>query len=482
MKKIITSNSGYNYIYSSYMNSFLLTPFSEAKDKIVNLNTNKEEVSYCEKKMIFLKEHGILDDNILPIMDIEYDSSCIESNLANLNQLLIEVTDECNLACKYCSYGELYGNYDVREGKKQSFNNVKILIDFLYDLWKSYKNISFDNVINIGFYGGEPLMNITLIQQIIDYLESLELNGFKFVYNLTTNAVLLSKYIDYLVEKEIHLLISLDGSKENNVYRTAKDGREVFDVIYSNIICLKDKYPDYFDKYVNFNAVLHNRNTLVGIYEYIKDNFDKVPHVSELNRNGVDIEKNEKFNQMYVKKSDSIKQTLNCESININDVIVDTKITQLNIFMMSYSGNIYKTIPDLFFLNEKLRYYPTSTCTPFSRKIFLTVNGKIMPCEKIGQQYPLGRITNGTVCLDTKEIKDFYACLYKPIVDKCKHCLLWKTCEICVFFLPKDENDKVICPYFCGETEISNYFASYLSVLESQPDLQDKIANEIIID
>lgn len=37
----------------------------------------------------------------------------ILNNLANLPQLVFEVTDSCNLKCKYCAYGEFYGSSDI---------------------------------------------------------------------------------------------------------------------------------------------------------------------------------------------------------------------------------------------------------------------------------------------------------------------------------------------------------------------------------
>jgi predicted nucleic-acid-binding Zn-ribbon protein len=37
--------------------------------------------------------------------------------LANLSQLVFEVTDACNLKCKYCGYGEFYNDYDSRGNK-----------------------------------------------------------------------------------------------------------------------------------------------------------------------------------------------------------------------------------------------------------------------------------------------------------------------------------------------------------------------------
>ncbi len=38
----------------------------------------------------------------------------IEYNLINLKQITFEITDDCNLVCKYCGYGDLYYGYDKR--------------------------------------------------------------------------------------------------------------------------------------------------------------------------------------------------------------------------------------------------------------------------------------------------------------------------------------------------------------------------------
>ena len=45
-------------------------------------------------------------------LDTKYDgvitADMVKEELANLKQLVFEVTDACNLRCKYCGYGELY--------------------------------------------------------------------------------------------------------------------------------------------------------------------------------------------------------------------------------------------------------------------------------------------------------------------------------------------------------------------------------------
>ena len=44
-----------------------------------------------------------------------------------------------------------------------------------------------------------------LIEKIINYLNAVKIKGITFVYNLTTNAILLPKYMNYLVENDVHL-------------------------------------------------------------------------------------------------------------------------------------------------------------------------------------------------------------------------------------------------------------------------------------
>ena len=60
----------------------------------------------------------------------------IEYNLMNLKQLIFEVTDACNLRCKYCGYADLYEGYDQRENLKFPFQKAKLIIDYLYEYWK----------------------------------------------------------------------------------------------------------------------------------------------------------------------------------------------------------------------------------------------------------------------------------------------------------------------------------------------------------
>lgn len=131
---------------------------------------------------------------------IDISSKDIEEALLNLRQLTFEVTDRCNLRCKYCGYGELYEGYDKRESKYLAVSKAKFLIDYLVCLWKTGHQKSVRPLTYISFYGGEPLLNMSFIREIIAYIGGLPEIGRTFVFSMTTNAMLLDRYIDYLVE------------------------------------------------------------------------------------------------------------------------------------------------------------------------------------------------------------------------------------------------------------------------------------------
>jgi uncharacterized protein len=99
----------------------------------------------------------------------------------------------------------------------------------------------------IGFYGGEPLLNMPFIKKVVDYVNHLECPHRSFTFSMTTNAIFLDRYMDYLVEHDFNLLISLDGNERNTSYRVNKSNQPVFNQICKNVDLLQEKYPGYIE-------------------------------------------------------------------------------------------------------------------------------------------------------------------------------------------------------------------------------------------
>ena len=408
-----------------------------------------------------------------PILVDELKSNDILHQLINLEQLTLEVTDACNLKCRYCGYGNLYNTHDKRENLFLNFIKVKHVIDYLYEIWKKYKGKSSPRNIIIGFYGGEPLLNMNLIQQVIAYLEMLPpIPDTNFQFNMTTNAILLDKYMTYLAEKKFILLISLDGNEYAQSYRKNHHGVNSFNRVYKNIKLLKETYPEYFHKNVNINSVLHNRNNIRSVREFIEKEFGKTPIISEINAFGICENKMNEFKKIYHPIASDI-------SINDDDFKEYYPDMQgLFRFVGKISGNFFSSHNFLLKKNP-LVYPPTGTCSPFGKKMFITVNGKILPCEKIDQKFVLGKVTDTGIELDLQKIADIYTRYYQKVKPLCKKCYMKHFCAQCMFYM-EDLDGKVKCPQFANKQKMEDIINHYSTVLYYHPELYKKVSQEML--
>ena len=143
---MITTGNQHQYVYSDALCYFLYVP-EEMATVMEHMDASLvDRTNYYERKLKFLKEHCFFEKREVTFQT-DYSEELVKRNLAGLRQLLIEVTDRCNLECKYCGYGEFYSNYDRRETGDQSFENVKLLVDYLTKLWCSDYNVSHKNEI-----------------------------------------------------------------------------------------------------------------------------------------------------------------------------------------------------------------------------------------------------------------------------------------------------------------------------------------------
>ena len=140
-----------------------------------------------------------------------------------LRALCLNVTSACNLSCIYCfahGEGKLSGH--------MSLNTALKSLDFLLE--KSNP----EAMLQIDFFGGEPLLNFDMIRQFVSEAKK-KTNRIKFT--LTTNAVLLTEdVLEFLNNENISLILSLDGDKTyNDLNRASSTGESVWATALTNI-------------------------------------------------------------------------------------------------------------------------------------------------------------------------------------------------------------------------------------------------------
>lgn len=412
----------------------------------------------------------------------------VEYYFKNPSQIVFEVTENCNMACSYCTFGDLYNHNDNRGAnglKRMTKENVDIVLGYYFDIWDNTNSSVKD--IYISFYGGEPLMNISLIKYIVNKIEVASTESEhkfynrNFIYSLTTNGLLLGKHIEFFVENNFSLLISLDGDKEGNSYRVLKaSGESSFEIVMRTINEIKEQYPDYFEQSVSFNSVLHNKNSLNGLIDFFSEHVGKRPTFNTINPAMLSASHKEAFKTMNIDVNQLIIDRIQMGDSFLDDYFYTIPIIKSAIVeIFNNSGNVFKSFNNLLFppkTNKK--EMPTGTCIPFSKKIFISARGLVLPCERISHQYAQGIVKEEEIKIDFQAISDKFNECYNDIENQCKTCAQRRNCLKCVlsdnsFLQKRCESYKKYSGDFVGDNN-----NTFLTLLLKRPDIYQKIITE----
>lgn len=158
-----------------------------------------------------------------------------------LTSICLNVTNACNLKCKYCFVHQ-----------QQHFMELQVAKDIVDWLEKNLnikkeKNMCNENEkISITFFGGEPmLMYDTIIIPLTQYLKDTYPNTYNL--SITTNGTLLDNdKISWFKDNNFSLLLSIDGAETTQNYNRSchDETKKSFDLVNKNIPILLAYYPN----------------------------------------------------------------------------------------------------------------------------------------------------------------------------------------------------------------------------------------------
>lgn len=218
----------------------------------------------------------------------------IMKNIHNKPNVVVEITttNKCNCRCKYCFENGSFCNSEIENDEKTRQLNL------LVDLCEKFDPIRFNSV-NIIFWGGEPLCNISFIKEIIDCT-------FKYdyvTYFMYTNGTLVDEtkqLIDHLKSRRISFRrfsaqLSYDGEPHHSLLR-ANNSQQIFEsarcyrdagyeisfkatLMFNMVSYFPDMWKSYeklydeFGKYVKYSPTLDTTN--VGITDALYEQWEK---------------------------------------------------------------------------------------------------------------------------------------------------------------------------------------------------------------
>ena len=178
------------------------------------------------------------------------------------------VTKDCQLACKYCY---LVGK---NSEERMPFETAKQAIDYIL----THADVSNTDSVVWDFIGGEPFLEIDLIDQICDYIKT-EMYRLKhqwfcsYRFNFSTNGINYNNYkVQNFITKNKHHLsigITIDGTKEkhdlNRVYKDNVTGS--YDDVVMNIPLWLKQFPGVGTKVtISSPDIPHIRESVLHLY------------------------------------------------------------------------------------------------------------------------------------------------------------------------------------------------------------------------
>ena len=403
-----------NYIYDVNTNVLMTVSDEYAKRIVEYKNTGKlncvvkklQEQGYLRARNNFVMEHPETEG-------LEY---ILENNL---NTMALQLTQNCNLRCKYCVYS---GNYENRKHSSLKMNKeiAYRAIDFFV------RHSSDSEKLHLGFYGGEPLLEFELIKGCVEYIKKIA--NKEVIFNITTNCVLLDESkIDFLYKNRFRLTISLDGPQEiHDANRVKRDDSGSFANVINAIKIIKQKYPDYL-RDVNINAVLDVSKEFKSVYDffcmddqiydiYATYNFqtdDYVIHKKEMS---------EAFkNQYMLEQLKYIMAMLEKKDIYSKSNIFDSYIKQL-------IERVHKVIR--YKSCEISKTHPGGPCVPGKHRFFVNAEGYFYPCERVNELSPVMQIGNLETGFELEKVENLLN-IGKLTDEECRKCWAFRFCTIC---------------------------------------------------
>lgn len=189
-------------------------------------------------------------ENISRIINAEEE---LQGNYKYINDIRSKnitfvVTENCNLNCTYC-----YEKHKTK--RKMSKETARQAVDFILDekLINGYYDINSSKAVILEFIGGEPLLEIDIIDYIVEYFKykTFKLNhpwSTNYMISITSNGTLYNNpTVQNFLNKnkgKVSISITIDGNKQlHDKCRLFHDGSGSYDIVEAAV---KDKIKNEF--------------------------------------------------------------------------------------------------------------------------------------------------------------------------------------------------------------------------------------------
>lgn len=408
LKIFLKDKAGNGYIYFPRFNLVLPQGLFE----------NEKNKQFLNKLYNFLDK--IKNEN----RNIVISTERIKRELANVRRLLLEISEACNLRCRYCVYSGAFFDRRKHSQRVMSWEIAKSALDFFINWVIKNERIRYNPfVLSIGFYGGEPLLNFEVLKNTTIYAKGLvkeklqkRFGMAEVNFDITTNGLLLDQEkIEFLVKNNFRLLISIDGPSE---IQNLNKGEGNFESLFPKILYIYERYPEFYKNNLSYSVVYARDTDLEKVRNFFcQEVFENCRRI--IFGYVVDDHSNLRFPTESSSEKKVVKEIIIRKKKRIKLYKIEEEILKV------YFGMTLNTL----IVKEKGQY--GGKCVLGSKTLFVRANGDFDGCEKIGEGFKIGNIREG---FDFKKILE-YEKEWLLKTSKCGACPVYALCNACFAYL-----------------------------------------------
>lgn len=391
-------------------------------------------------------------------------------------QLTLQVTDQCNLRCKYCIYSDYYPESASYGDNFMKFETALKGIDIYMSYFEKIFEINSKRSPIFAFYGGEPLINFSVIRKSVEYIQR-EYPQYDHKFTITTNGILLADkdICDFLRKNNFWICVSIDGYKEHHdKNRLSIDGEKTYEKIIKNIDANLSDYENVFSL-----CCIDYSSDLLKLDEFYEKNdrrnggkFPPLLRISLINSSFTTYYDN--FSQQEINSYLAKYEMLH--KIFLEKVLKNDKVSLFSDVL--FSSDYLRFYDRQKFLNVCNFYeHGCGNCLP-GDKLYVTTDGRISICEKVlSSNFSFGNVETG---LDLNKVNEIIAKYNQKVISKCKDCIISRLCSQCYSTLDADFNieNNNICQNRIAHAK--KILCNMVQIQKTNPDyLRNKFCNSL---
>lgn len=358
---------------------------------------------------IKLWENNSLNDDLYTVSFSETSDYSFEK----VSMFTIEITQQCNLRCKYCIYSGSYENRRTHNDSIFPSEAIPSLVEFI----NKHADINAPQI-TVCFYGGEALLRKDNIKRIISELSTLALH---FEYTISTNGILLTnENIEWILSiPYLKLTVTVDGDEvTHDANRIFPNGMGSYNIVMNNLQRFQSIHPEEYNRRIQFLATVDSITRIPALSKYWINNpilsNNRPVHISSILPN---FTNNYKLNPTVL-----LQNQLQVYNQALNDYLYGKE----NILTDELRRLVSIIEHRQFFDLPKQQRFITCCHNPYS--CFISSTGQLYICEKFDKNHSVGNIKNGYNIESLQKINKIFT---RRKNSHCSICWAKRLCRIC---------------------------------------------------